>query len=360
MGAVAMTPDSRITYRVVLANPSFRVLLATRVLASVADTLRTVALAVLVFVLTGSPLLGALAYGIVHPAARRRKPLGGTRRPDGAKAVDRDRLHDRVRDGSAARVGGVPVWPSLSVVGLVASVTPVLSGASGRAVADVLADESYVVGRSLFTVALSASQLIGLVGGGVAVAGLGAQHAMLVAAGLHLIAAAWVRLRLSDLPVGVGAHERGTRAAVRQSWTGNRRILAEPTTRALILAQWLPPAFVTGAESLMVPYVSARGLPAGSAGLLLACLPMGMLIGGLVVGRILSGKLRERLVVASMALVGLPLLGFAAGDPPVWLCAFQLLLAGLGLSYGLAIQRRFRDVVPQASRGRPSACSPPA
>src|SRR5438445_12423283 len=58
-------PQARaITYGEVLANAAFRVLFTTRTLAITADTLRMVALSVLVFAITGSPLLAALAYGI--------------------------------------------------------------------------------------------------------------------------------------------------------------------------------------------------------------------------------------------------------------------------------------------------------
>jgi MFS family permease len=337
----------------VLANPSFRVLFATRSLATIADTLRTVALSLLVFSLTGSTLLGALAYGISFIP----QLIGGS-----LLGAVSDRLAPRrlitvgytveFATGLLLGLGSPPVWLSLSLVAVVASVTPVFTGASSRAVADVLTGDSYVVGRSLSNLASSASQLIGLAGGGVAVAALGGRHAMLVSAGLHLTAAAGVRLRLTNLPIKSRPQARGARAAVRQSWTGNRRLLVDPTTRTLILAQWLPPAFVAGAESLIVPYVSIRGLPAETAGLLLACLPAGMMVGSLVVGRFLAPVVRERLLVTLMAMLGLPLLAFAAAGLPVALCAALLVLAGSGFSYGLGIQRRFREVVPEANRGQ--------
>ena len=52
------------TYAGVLADTSYRVLFVTRTLAITADTLRIVALSVLVFAVTGSTLLAAVAYGI--------------------------------------------------------------------------------------------------------------------------------------------------------------------------------------------------------------------------------------------------------------------------------------------------------
>src|ERR1700693_3149638 len=61
----ATTSSARaVTYRNVLAEPRFRLLLSTRSLAIAADVARTVALSVLVLALTRSPLLAALAYGI--------------------------------------------------------------------------------------------------------------------------------------------------------------------------------------------------------------------------------------------------------------------------------------------------------
>jgi len=339
------------TYAGVLADNSFRVLFTTRTLAITADTVRMVALSVLVFAATGSPLLAAVAYGISFLP----QLVGGSLL--GALA---DLLPPRqlialgygVEFGSGLLLGlaHLPAWLSMALVAAVSMATPLVNGAVGRVVADVLGGESYVLGRSLLNLASSAAQLVGMAGAGAAVAVLGAQHAMLVTALLHLAAAVWVRLRLPDLRVSPG--ERGALAAVRRSWTGNRELLRDRTIRALILAQWLPPACVTGAESLIVPYVAVRGLPAQTGGLLLACLPVGMMIGSLVVGRVVGPAERRRLLVPMMAVVGLPLLGFAIAGLPVVVCGALLVIAGVGFAYGLPIQQRFRDVVPAAGRGQ--------
>ncbi|QUQ67775.1 MFS transporter [Kutzneria sp. CA-103260] len=339
------------TYAGVLANTAFRVLFTTRTLAVTADTVRIVALSVLVFAVTGSPLLAAVAYGISFLP----QLIGGSLL--GAVA---DLLPPRqlialgygVEFGSGLLLGLVdlPIWLSMTLVAAVSTVTPLVNGAVGRVVADVLDGESYVLGRSLLNLASSAAQLVGMAGAGAAVAVLGAQHAMLVTAGLHLVAAAWVWLRLPDLRVSPG--ERGALTALRRSLTGNRELLRDRTIRALILAQWLPPACVTAAESLIVPYVAARGLPTQTGGLLLACLPVGMMIGSLVIGRVVGPEQRRRLMVPMMAVVGLPLLGFAVADLPVEVCGALLVLAGVGFAYGLPIQQRFRDVVPTAGRGQ--------
>jgi predicted MFS family arabinose efflux permease len=118
-----------------------------------------------------------------------------------------------------------------------------------------------------------------------------------------------------------------------------------------MLAQWLPPAFVTGAESLLVPYSHARNLPDSMPGLLLASVPVGMILGEVVVGRLLPPGARERLVVPLVVILGLPLLAFVATPGPV-LAGALLLISGTGFAYCLGIQRKFLDAVGEYRRGQ--------
>ena len=67
------------------------------------------------------------------------------------------------------------------------------------------------------------------------------------------------------------------RGAVRATLAGNAELLADRRVRGLLLAQWLPGAFLAGAESLIVPYTESLGHPAAAASPLLAAVPAGML-----------------------------------------------------------------------------------
>lgn len=60
---------------------------------------------------------------------------------------------------------------------------------------------------------------------------------------------------------------------------------------------------VAGAEGLIVAYAGERRFGPGWYAVLMGCLPVGMLVGDLLVGRFLRPRARERLVVA---LAGLP------------------------------------------------------
>jgi predicted MFS family arabinose efflux permease len=128
-------------------------------------------------------------------------------------------------------------------------------------------------------------------------------------------------------------------------------LLRDRYIRRLIVAQWLPAMFVTGAEALVIPYASERGFPAGSAGFLLACLPVGMLAGDVLVGRFAKPATRERLVAPLIALCGGPLLGLAFGLPLLAICGL-LAATGCGFAFTLGLQRRFRDAVDVSVRGQ--------
>ncbi|HEV8557439.1 MAG TPA: MFS transporter [Actinophytocola sp.] len=350
------------TYREVLAQPVYRVVFTVRSLAIAASTLRIVALSVLIFAGTGSAVLAATAFGIGFiPQLIGGMVLGAL--PDLIPPRPLIVTGYVLECGGAAALGLIelPVWASLGIVAVLACLTPVFQGSSSRLIAEVLTGDAYVLGRSLFSLASAGAQLVGMAGAGVAVATVGPRHALLACAASHLVAAVISRLRLPgdpnwgwSLPRSAGAGEgpkTGNRTVVRRSWRGNRRMLADPEVRALLLAQWLPPAFVTAAEGLLVPYAAVHRYPAGAAGWALACVPVGMIVGDLVVARLLQPDTRERLVVPLIAVLGLPLTGFAFGVGPVPAAAL-LFVSGCGFAYGLGLQRRFIEVVPDEVRGQ--------
>ncbi|WP_344597079.1 MFS transporter [Actinomadura vinacea] len=315
-------------------------------------TLRMVALSALVYARTGSPLLAAVAFGIGFLP----QVLGGALL--GSLA---DRLRPRplvagvyaLEAGAAAALALLdpPIAVCLLLVAVVACVTPVMSGAVYRLAAEVLPGDGYVLGRSLMMVAASVAQLLGLAFGGVAVVALGARQALLVACAVYAVAALLVRVLLEDLPPAPPSGGAGGGAAgsfVGASWAVNRRLLADRTVRVVLLAQWLPVSFVAGAESLLFPYAQVRGFAEGAGAFLLACLPVGMMAGNLVGGRLLGPGTRERLVVPLMVLFGLPL----AAAVPLPVAAVLLGVTGASLAYELGLQRRFVDVVAAGARGQ--------
>ncbi|MCX4808850.1 MFS transporter [Streptomyces sp. NBC_01214] len=348
--------NHRATYRKVLAEPRFRLLFSTRTVAITADAMRITTFSVLVFSATGSAVLSALAFGIGFiPQLFGSLLLGSLA----------DRLPPRalITGGYALTCAAallialvrMPVAASLGVVALVALATPVFSGASSRLVAQSLEGDAYVLGRSLNNIAASGAQLFGLALGGAVVAALGPRRALAVSAALYFGCALAIRIRLPRLQPGkfggTPSSARGEGGAVRASLHGAGLLLRGRTVRRLMLAQWLPPAFVAGAEGLIVAYAGGRHFAPGWYAVLMGCLPVGMLVGDLLVGRLLLPPSRERLVVPLIALMGLPLVGFAA-EPGVGVSSCLLLLSGFGFAYGLGLQRPFLNALPPDGQGQ--------
>lgn len=75
-----------------------------------------------------------------------------------------------------------------------------------------------------------------------------------------------------------------------------------------------------------------------------------MIVGDAVTGRLVAPATRERLAPTLVAVLGLPLVAFVL-DPSLPVAAGLLMLSGTGFSYGLGIQRQFRDVLPASDRG---------
>ncbi|RZS41196.1 putative MFS family arabinose efflux permease [Herbihabitans rhizosphaerae] len=337
----------RATFGQVLTTPVFRELFATRTLAIASDTLRTVALSTAIFTSTGSAWLAALAFGIAFA-------------PQMVSGIVLGALPDRIRPrvlitlGYTASAAGtallgvvdLPPWASLAVVGLIGCLAPVFNGTSGRLLAEVLDGDAYVLGRSLFSMAASFAQIAGLAFGGIAVAAANPRTALLISAGCHVVAAVAVRLSLPDLPAGpAGAN------VVRQSLRATRHLLGTRSIRSLLIAQWLPPALAIGGESLLVPYANARGFPASAGGIMLACIPVGMLAGEFVVAKLVPPTARLRLVMPLVAMIGTPLV-VLAWDIPLVVCCVLLTTSGAGFAYSLGLAGPFRDALPPHQRGQ--------
>lgn len=222
----------------------------------------------------------------------------------------------------------------------------VASAARTALLPDLLEGDRYVLGRSVFSMAAGGTQVIGFAAGGLLISALGAHGALWITVGSCLLSAALVHTRLADHP------RRGTAtgAAVAATWRINSDLLGRPAVRSLLLAQWLPPSLIVGAEGVLVPYADQVGTPA-SAGVLFAAVALGMLAGDLVIGRLVAAARRERLAAPLALLLGTPLLAFVLVPGPAVAAALPA-ASGFGIAYQLGLARRFLDAVPQAHRGQ--------
>ena len=344
---------ARTTYRSVFAAGAFRVLFAALLLYVLGFEFEILGLSVLVFVQTRSAFWTALAFSMGFAP----QVVGGALFSSLA-----DRLPPRsvIWTGLLSRavpglvIGlwpGLPVPAMLALVAAAAMVAPVFTAAISGLLPDVLDGDRYILGRSIFNLTGSGTQIIGLGIGGAVLAAVPARWLLLAAGAALTAGAAVIRLGLRPGPrPGPWSGPRG-RGMISTTVTGHIELLADRTVRGLLLAQWLPAWFSAGAESLIVPYAGSLGRPASAAWLLLAAVPAGMGIGEVLVGRFCSPGWRRRLAFPLVAGMGLPLLALFF-RPPLPLAAVLLLISGAGFAYQLGIQQAFLDSVPEQRRGQ--------
>lgn len=349
-GMTAAGAPARASYRSVLAVREFRVMFAGMVVFALGFEFEILGLSVLVYTTTRSAAWSAAAFS----AGFLPQAVGGAfltsladRMPP--RAVIAGGLLARAFPGMVIGLApGLPVAAMLTLAAAAALVTPVfLAGTSGL-LPEILHGDAFVLGRSLFSAVNSGTQVLGLGIGGALLAAIPARWLLLAAGGLLMLSAAVMRLGLRRRPARAAG---GTRGTVRATLSGNAELLASARVRRLLLAQWLPCWFGTGAEALIVPFADSAGFGASAASALLACVPCGMLAGDIAVGRLCSPALRERLVVPLAALVGAPLLSFAF-RPPLAVAAAALFVSGAGYAYPLGLQQAFLDAVPERLRGQ--------
>jgi predicted MFS family arabinose efflux permease len=349
VSGVSETAAARTTYREVFAASECRVVFAAHLLRVLAASAEILGLSVLIYSHTGSPLLGALAFGVgMIPQA-----LGGAlltsladRLPPRALLVAS--LLVRALPGALIGLLVLPIGAMFALVAIAACLDPLAAAALGGLLPELLDGDRYVLGRSVLNMTASGAQIAGLGVGGVLLLALSARQVLLAAAVALVLAAIAVRLGLERRLARAVGHHGGT---VRATLRGNCLLLADRGVRGLLLAQWLPAWLVTAAEALIVPYIGALGRPEGTASALLVAMPVGMLAGEAVIGRFCAPRTRERLTLPLAAGMGLPLLGFVA-LPPIPVAAMLILATGFGFGYELGIERSFLDALPTGAQGQ--------
>jgi predicted MFS family arabinose efflux permease len=341
-----MAPASA-TYRDVFGVGEFRVLLALQTLLAGGESIRIIALSVLTFEQTGS----SLAAAAVFAAGMLPYVVGGALLLSLADRVPARRLltaFHLLRFGVIAvfALGAAPLAVTLLLLVLVGLFGPVGGAAVQGRLPALLPGDEYVLGRSLLTVVMACSQVVGQGVGGLLLTALTPAGTLWLAAGSAALAALIAHL---GLPATATARQ-GSGGTVRETWRVNRLLLSGRTTRGLLLAVWLPIALSVGAEGVLVPYATGLGHP-GAAGLMLASAAIGLGVGDLVVGRFVPPRRRARLTPALALLTGLPLLLFALGPGVVAACLLMG-TATCGLSYELTVQQRLADTAPRDIQGQ--------
>lgn len=328
------------TYPQLFAVGEFRALFAGQLVIGASTTIQALAVSVLVYDRTASPLLAAAGF-----------LAGSLPQAIGAIALSglSDRLAPRVAVVSTDAVraltslaivsGILPVGGILATLTVSGVVLGALAGIRFALVARVLPKDAYLLGRSALGMAADAMQIGGYAAGGGVITIFGARGAIWSAAFLAVAAC------LTD---GCGLRQRlalGRRRSVRSTWRCTWRLFRDRTTGRLLLGQCVPNGLIVGAEALFVPYAGSR------AAILLTATAAGLLVGTIGVGRWLPVGWRPRAGLPLYLLLSLPYLAFAS-EPPLWPAVGLVAVASIGYGGTLCLQQQLVAIVPEDMTGQ--------
>ncbi|MGW6268232.1 MFS transporter [Streptomyces sp. NPDC055060] len=327
----------------------FRAVFLAHALSLLGVIISEVALTVLVYGLTGSPLLGALTFALgMLPYL-----VGGTLLSGIADRYPPRRvlvLCDVVCAGCAALMAlpATPVFGLLALRCLIALVSPVFNGTRMATLTDILGDgDLFVLGRSLLRIVSQSSVLVGFGLGGVLLTVVPPRGALVITVGTFAASALLLRCGTKRRPARGG----GGSALLKYSLSGARQVLGDRRTRALLLLLWAPPLFMVAPEALAAPYADQIGVGVEGVGLLMCALPVGTIAAELYAGSALSAAGRARIALPLASVTLLPLTVYAVTPGLLW-AMLALALAGAGSAYTLGVDRWFVDAVPEELRGR--------
>ncbi|KRC95320.1 MFS transporter [Streptomyces sp. Root264] len=336
-------------YLRVFAVREFRAVFAAHLLSMLGVIVAEIALTVLVYDLTGSPLLSALAWALGFlPYV-----VGGTLLAGVADRFPARRVLVGCDLVCAACVlpmtaPGAHLAVLLALRCCLAVVSPVFAGTRMATLADILGDgDLFVLGRSLLRITAQSALLVGFGLGGVLLTVASPRQALLLTVATFLASAALLRLGTRSRP----ARARTGGALVADCLEGARRVLADRRTRALLLLFWVPPTFAVAPEALSAPYADDLGVGSVGLGLLMCALPVGTVAGELYAGARLRPAARERIALPLACVTVLPYLGYAF-HPGLAVSLLLLVAAGAGSAYTLGLDQWIVRDVPEELRGR--------
>jgi MFS family permease len=325
------------TYREVLANREYRAVYTASAVSWLGDYMARAAVTALVFTTTGSVVLSVAAFAVGYLP-------GLTCGPFLAAMAERYTNRavmvtcDLSRAGLIALVAipHLPVGAVLVLLFLTTLLNAPFDASRSALMPRILSGDHYVVAVSLQNTTNTFAQLSGYVTGG-ALAPLYPHAAILVDAGSFVASALLIRN-------GTQRRDRlaptGRQSLLRETAAGFKMVLTQPVLRAIaavVMGAWtfavVPEGLAAAWAGLLAHHPSDRGF---DQALIMMSVPVGSIIGGVVVARWIPPRSRTRLirplsVLAPLALVpamlnlsavGVAILGcisgFAAGGlvPP--------------------------------------------
>ncbi len=346
--------DGRASYREVIALREFRALWLAQGLSLLGDQFAQVALGVLVYQRTESPLATAAVYALTYLPPI----LGG---PLLAGLADRYARRAVMIVCDVARavlvalmaVPGMPLGVLCALVFGVVTLSTPFSAARAAMLPDILTGDRYVVGSALQNMTNQAVQMLGFALGGFAILNLGPHRGLALDAATFLVSALILVAAVRPRPAP-GRENGSPPSAWRMALGGVRLVFGDRRLRTLVLFAWLC-GFYIMTEGIAVPYAATLtddpGMLPVVSGLLMAALPTGTVVGAVLFTRYVGPDRRLR-VMGWMAMLSCAPLALCALRPPLFAVLVLWVAAGVGGAYQLAANAAFVQCVPPERRGQ--------
>ncbi|MBJ7291880.1 hypothetical protein [Williamsia sp.] len=334
------------TYAGLVRNRGFRNLFVVQAGIMASSSTSSLALGVVMFAQTSSPLLTALAM------------FGGPLIAFGASYFLlswSDRVPPRI--GLALTATALLVtdllqaipdlpWPVRFVLLAIPWITnSATSGSKWLILQSVVGADDYLFGRSTLNIAVSVTQIAGYGAGGTLLHVCSPQSIFLVAAGVDAVIVCLTLIGLPHVPptstTGSGHGER----MVTQTRRTNRVLLRSVVTRPIYLSLWIPNGLIVGCEALFVPFAG------NSSGYLYMAGAAGMLSGDVIVGRFVAARRRDSLIWPLRTLIAAPYLVFLL-SPSFTPAIMVVFVASIGYAASLPLQDRLIRNTDPAARGQ--------
>ena len=340
-------PARQATFRDVFAVREFRALWAAQILSEGGNRLALVALTLLIYGRTGSPLLSALAYaaGYVPWVIGGLMFSGlGDRLPRREVMVGCDVIR--------ALLVAVMLLPRIPVTGLVGLLylTTIAQApfetARSAVLPDILRDERYALAAAVMQTSFRVAIVAGAAAGGLVVAVIGARPALGVDAATFAVSAVLVRAGTGARPAAAGPGP----SARKQLREGALLLRGDKTIRTLMMLGWLI-ALYSIPEGIAAPYAARLSGGPVAAGLLIASGQAGAVLVTPIFTRNIGPLTRLRWMgpMAVGACAVLPLTVFRPGLA-VSMAIFAL--SGTFAIYQIAANTAFVQRVPNQRRAQ--------
>jgi MFS family permease len=340
----------RATFRDVFGVREFRFLWSSVILSTAGDRLALVALTLLVYDRTGSPLLAALVFA----AGYLPWVIGGLFLAELADRYPR-RTVMVVCDVVRAVLVAAMVLPHMPIGALVALLfvatmfAPPFDSAKASVTPDILQGERYILGTAALQMTLLAGEVLGAVGGGVAVAFIGVRSSLAIDAFTFVLSALFIGLGLQARPAAAKPESVRPSLLARMR-DGFRLVFGDQALSTLLLFGWLV-VFYTIPAGIAAPYVARLSGGPIATGLVIASTALGTMLALPLFTRFVRPRQRINLMgpLATLTCGALVLIAFRPG------LAGSLVIFTLSAAFGvyqIAANTAFVIRVPKERRAQ--------